>query len=424
MNTKFITILGFIAMLFVACNPNKEVYEQLAKAQKPYHESFSYTLTDNDYTTIKNIALAKAKNAHDSAIAKDIGSLKMFNVHIDPSLYIPDFLGQTFLALDSASAIKVQYKYSYEYTLDPSQIFKPSDTYTKNSSLSDSLLKYYPNANAGDTVVAIYSYNDGTTTSTVKKILSLSKDKTSWEVVPDGYVLMDEDYESMGTGPGKYHSFSSSVDPNFYIPIFLEQKFPYVKAGQTYEVIFNYYDGKKTNKVYNIYTFDGDKWQGIYNKTDQYIHNGEKWVFDPTVHYTMTKDDYQIDVNWIKNNDTLKGYIDPVYSKNTERYFGASAWYGNFDMRLDKRRELDPNGYLKGLSDDQATKVIFHRLILACQLVCEADFPDSKPFVNGVPVHYEISFNTYEPERHVYMIKYLCTAPGKFQYVSGPTLIK
>ena len=421
---KFSFLAILITLFWAACNPNKELYQQLDAAREPYHESISYTLTDDDYGTIKSLALEQAQTAEDSAKANEIDTYKSFAKDRPAQDYVPLFLENTFLALDSGSAATIYYNYDYTFEFSSSEnILTIDDTLSYNDDFSnfvDTIAASFPNAEEGD--LALLQFKD--TSEAIKKGWALfvyeqdDNGVLNWTWHSDAYVIRSADYESMGA-PGQYHNFSSDNPPEQYLPTFLSLNFPYAQNGDSKEIVYRYYiSGEGTKLYYTKYFLENGLWQSKEFKSDQFLHNGTQWVFDPTIRFTMTCSDYQIIVDWVKNNDTLSNYMHPQYD-NTEYYFGASSYYCNFDMRVYKRRENDPNGYLTNMDDDQALEELFRRLQLALQILLETKYPDAQPLVNGVQLYIEVTFQTYEPGRYYYMMKFKCVDVGKFEYVEG-----
>ncbi len=412
---SFVTILALL--FFAACNPNKELYEMLDAAQGPFQQNFSYTLKNEDYTTIKNLALEQAENEQDSSVAKDIDTYKSFGPDRPAETYIPLFLNATFIAPDSGSMAEITYNFDYTHTFTSDEILNVKDTLNSSSDFSvytDTLSVLYPDAEDGQMALVKYINNDDTNKLTSAAVLFVFQDGV-WQYNAEAYYLTNQDYEEMGDpGPGHYHNFSADYPPENFLPTFLKLKFPYSLNGDAKEVIYKYYSGT-VNYVYTKYFYDGDKWNPKEVKSAKFFRVNE-WVYDPTIRFEMTCDDYQIIVDYVKNNDTLSAYMHPVYD-NTEYYFGASSYYCNFDMRVYKRRENDPNHYLDNLTDEEALQVIFDRLQEALKILLETKYPDAQPIVNGVQLYAEVTFSTYEPARHKYMMRFECTAPGRFEYV-------
>lgn len=436
------TIIGLIAILLFSCNPNKDIYEELDAMQAPYHETFSYELTPEDYTIIKSLALENALTAEDSAIAYDVATFMSFSDIRQAALMVPAFLEASFIALDTASAISITYNYSYEFTFSGSQQLTFLDTVINDNDIatngfdldySDTLAYFISDPEKDDIVIINYKWGHyGADTTFEPRFKLYQFDGSTWVNPANAYELTFEDYESFGaayTQPGYYHAFDykDSKKEDYYLTRYMGIKFPYAIEGDEIQVVYKkYYGGGQYGMHYNKLFFDGTEWSWNEQKSDQFIHNGPDfgWVFDPTISYYLQKSDFQILVEWTGDNDTLNGYLNLSYPANTEDYFGASSYYGNFDMRQSVRLGNDPNGYLTDLSEAEIDELIYNRLILGVQIIIENDFPDAQPFSNGVPVYYEISFDAYNGKHVDYMIKYLCTSTGTFEYVEGPTALE
>jgi hypothetical protein len=411
-------IISFVALLLFSCDPNKDVYEQLDAQRVPFNQSLSYTLTEDDYTTIKSLALANAENAEDSALANDIASNLSFSDERPAANYIPDFLAETFIALDSASSITVGYNFDHTFTFSNDQRYSFSDTVTSSNSIASILNDTVENPQEGDFILARHYFSSNGEVERIYNLFTYEND--TWTSPENSYVLKYEDYENMGL---PYHDFRSGYDADFYMPIFMNKNYPYNTAGDVMHIVYRYNSSNVTYYKYNLMYYDGTTWNWDEQKQDQYLHNGEKWVFDPTVSYTLVSDAYQIIVDWIIANDTLSDYVG--YDNRREFYFGANAKYTDFNMNISERKANDPNGYLTGMSDEDIETEIYNRLIQAINIVLEEKYPDAVPFVNGVPVYYNVTFLTWVPAGTTwYTIKFLCTDTGTFEYVEGPTAVE
>jgi hypothetical protein len=445
----FLTIITGI--LLAGCNPNEELYDELDKVTSDaYTDQIEYTLTEDDYSTIADLALANATNAEDSGRIENIDEYGAFADEFKAADFVPAFLGDKYVALDQGSVVKVTYNYmgSMEtmnllsnatyYTLteadydsmgegdgEPGDYDNMAFYMDVEGYLSDFLATKYPDAEEGDLVALTYEYyGDGTT---VDKTDFYSYTNSTWQAggvsVSNFYVLTSSDYNSMGA-PGNYDNFSDDVPPQDYLPTFLKSKYPYAKAGDSRYIVYKYYAGY-TDVRARKYTFDGETWKAYVQESNQFIHGDEAWVFDPTVRFRMSKSDYQLIVD-----ERESGYIDSY--GNTEFYSGASSYYGNFDMRKSGRVDQAPE--FADLSEEEAEELMWERILVlenepmetrgALVVMLQNKFPNAVPEQNGVPVYYEVTFDTYYGggKAPVYTAKYQCTAsgdPATFEFIES-----
>lgn len=428
MKTKILPLASFIVALFIySCNKYtlEDVYKQLDSLRKPYNESFAYTLVDADYTTVANLA-KNLKTHEDSLAANDISKFKSFSDARPASKYVPDFIANTFKALDSASAISITYKFDNKQTI--SNVITITDTInyadvssnSNNKRLIDTVKKYYPEPTEKQFVVVKYTAKTSETPTYSKAYRLYLYQDAAWSH-PTSYELLKDDYLSMGSAFSTNQNFSSSNSPEFYLPIFLKQKFPYQAANTSNYVVYEYYSGS-VSVVVDKYLYDGTSWTNQEFKTEQFIHNGQKWLFDPTINKTFVKEDYQVVVDWVKNQDSIKAYVDSYGT--AEYYFGFGAYYQNIDMRLTKRRSNDPNGYLTNLTDDQAMDLLWKRIPIALNIYLENQYPTIQPIENGVQMYIIVKIATYEPERHKYLYKFKVTDVGKFELQGDKQMVE
>ncbi|ACF15123.1 hypothetical protein Ctha_2674 [Chloroherpeton thalassium ATCC 35110] len=214
----------------------------------------------------------------------------------------------------------------------------------------------------------------------------------TWAIVDEAYYLNASDYDRMGT-PGTYDNFSASALPNDYLPNFMEYKYPGSGEGVSKTIVYKFYDGESTSTLATQMTYESGAWTSSYNyidqQTQQFLVSSSrgKWVFDPTVSFTMTSSDYQLIVD--QRDDK---YVDSYGT--AEFYSGASAYYSNFDLRISKREQYDSENF-SGLSETEANKLIIRRLVDAMKVLLANKYPNAVTQVNGVDVHYQVTFESY-----------------------------
>ncbi|MFW6289930.1 MAG: choice-of-anchor J domain-containing protein [Mariniphaga sp.] len=235
----------------------------------------------------------------------------------------------------------------------------------------------------------LYTYNDG------------------WEKTEGAYYVKTVDYNAMGA-PGQYDNFSSSASPDGYLPQLLEQKFPYAQEDEVMVVVYKYFSGGVQTRADEYHFTEGAwvKFNPVKTFTDQYIMTkSDGWVFDPTVMFTMSKPDYQIIVDWVKANKGSE-FIDSYGTQ--EFWFGAGAYYGNYDIR-DK---WDTEAFDTWQDAIKAS---------IAEVLLPAKFPDAVAQVSGIDVMYEVTFATYSGigETHTWIFQCIKSGPNpEFIFVS------
>ena len=446
---KFFFLSIIAGILLAGCNPNEDLYDELdKKTSDAYTDQFSYTLSDDDYSTITDLALEDATTAEDSSMIENIEEYKAFADEFGAADYIPEFLGDKYIALDEGSSINVTYNYmgslgilnqfgeAESYTLtegdydamgegsyEPGEYDNFSSSVPPEDYLPDFLAGKYPEAEEGKMVAVTYDFYKGYVVSMTDYYHY--KDGY-WQMVPNVYVLTDDDYDSMGA-PGNYDNFDSDNPPEKYLATFLKQKFPYAEKGDQKYVVYKFYSGYASVRA-KQYTYDGASWSSHQQVSNQFINNGERWVFDPTVRFNMSGSDYQMIVD---QRDSK--YVDSYGT--SEFYSGASGYYGNFSLIISDRVEYDSETF-EGMGEAEATEIMWERIVNkadepmatrgALLVLLQNKFPDAQPQKNGVDVFYEITFDTYNNDRSrsEYTVTYQCTAsgnPAEFEYVEGNT---
>lgn len=232
---------------------------------------------------------------------------------------------------------------------------------------------------------------------------------SSWKEATGVYALNATDYDAMGEAsglPGRYNNFSSSAEPGNYLPTFLGQLLPFAQEGDKQIVLYNYFPGG--NRA-DEYMFKGGVWykpSTIIEKSEQFVFTGIEWVFDPTLHVRMLSADFQMIVDYFLADDVLSQYVDSY--GNGENYYGSSAFYVNFDLRINKR-DGQPD------YDAAADKWEYMKAQMAVgiNLWLTLKYPDAVPEVKGVSVHYVVTAPVYDGlSTRDFVTEFDCIASG------------
>lgn len=433
---NYIILIIIASVLFSACNPNKDVYEKLDKVYDvPYSENgLEYTLTENDYASASKVALSVATTNEDSTMAKSIATYNSFNTKFTANDYVPAILTSNFKALKEKSSIVVNYnQYVGEMygdilsnTLTDADYQEIGGNVATNLCFTSSselgavrayLYRKYPDAVANTYVEVFYRYPD--VSSTGARFYNF--DGSQWLQVENTTVLVDSDYDAMGS-PGGYDNFSEDDKPESYLPQYLATNYPYAQAGDEKLLVCHFYGYLATTYVVAC-KYDGTDWVINFpgaKMTAQFIHTTTSWLFDPTVRFTMSSADYQLIVDEDPNQNS---YGSGGY------YYGASSYYSNFDIRLTKRKDKVPDIWTADISDEDGMALIWQYLEEGIVIMLQKKFPEATPDVDGVEVHYFITFDTFDDtySHTIYTIEYKCTEAGskpKFELVGEPVVAK
>lgn len=251
-------------------------------------------------------------------------------------------------------------------------------------------------------------------------------------------VLQPADYTSMG------QTYLTTATAANYLPQWLAQKYPYSQEGNTVTVVYK--SGSGNTFYADNYTFTGGKWtpnSTVNTQTEQFVfagwdHGG--WMFDPTVYYTMVKDDYQMMCDYVLNNPELSVFKRGIYTTE-EWYFGFSAYYSNVNLRLSGSLtssravecSVQNDTELYSLTTPQEQiDLLWNRLETKGMIIfLQLRFPNAVAEVNGIPVDYNITANIYCPDGTTasgtkpYVFTYhtltsgTATAPPTFEFVSA-----
>lgn len=232
-----------------------------------------------------------------------------------------------------------------------------------------------------------------------------------------------------------YANFSGS-QPDQYIPTYLRETYPYAQDGDKKTVVYLYHTSDGDSYQARQYEFADGQWTRTVGKGSlQFTRMEGVWKFNPSVEITLpavrntppTYTYYMACVNWVLDNivkptnpDATLTTATPLidYRGNAEFYSGASAYYGNVDVRAATALAHCPDGFYDGLSDDEITMLVKKRFCLeSMRGALKQLHGDMRP-VEGMDVTVTIHFTSYAPATTEETLVYTVTAPGEFTYKS------
>ena len=227
--------------------------------------------------------------------------------------------------------------------------------------------------------------------SSEKKYAAYVKNGSLWQPASDIHVLNSTDYLEMGFADG----YIPSPNEKTFLPIYLNQKMPYAQEGDIVNVAYRNNKSTVTSAAVSQFIKTNGVWVlNDFGQTfsDQFFNNGSIWFYDPTIHLELSGPDYQLLVDWVYTN------LDRVYGSsygNDEFYYGASAYYSNFDLRLSKRTQYNIPGF-EGLSEQDQIALTWERVQEGISILLSEKYPDAVSEVSGFPLYYFVYFKTYE----------------------------
>ena len=162
---------------------------------------------------------------------------------------------------------------------------------------------------------------------------------SEWEASEGVYFVQDADFDSMGEAygqPGQHNNFGSSTPPDDYLPTFLGIKYPYAAEGDELIVIYDYYSSRDGAQIRgNLYTVIDGVWVGYEKEisaTYQYGHDGNVWLPDNTIKYTLVNADYQYIHDQLLSDPD---YVD-ILPNFIEHYNFSYTWEVNdsYDLKI------------------------------------------------------------------------------------------
>lgn len=110
----------------------------------------------------------------------------------------------------------------------------------------------------------LYPYCDKGSSAKIKvKVADVMPSQEKEPAYKKEHELQKEDYDGMGTGkdqPGKYDNFSSSINPDDYLPVFCATKYADEVEGFICKIVYKYYENGKTTNQAKYYKKGATSW--------------------------------------------------------------------------------------------------------------------------------------------------------------------
>ncbi|MDV7137869.1 hypothetical protein R3X28_03230 [Maribacter sp. TH_r10] len=346
---KAICFLLILGATFTSCEPLEDINDDINAQENFIVGDSNYTLTDDDY----------------DALDKSYGN---FNSTDEAKELIPGLLSTIYPVWGSGSSSLVTYNvyspldtedFVYRYTVtDADYDANPETAEYNNFDDEDQIYVFldtkYTTPEEGDLVSLTYKFYDGTTNTLNNGFFYTNG---SWVFI-QGFT--DDEYNEMGEG---YPNFSSEDEAETKIPIYLEDKYKYEgkEAGDLAAIMYKLYttdeydldeDGSTedntTVSFISYYIYDGSSWSvrsSEIQETLQFGHDGENWVPDNTIKYTLASADYAFIGNALSSKYSGPAASALNYSNFDRRSGNSAEWTDDmlleaFNLLLD---EIDPD---------------------------------------------------------------------------------
>ncbi|NDW10580.1 choice-of-anchor J domain-containing protein [Dysgonomonas sp. 520] len=247
------------------------------------------------------------------------------------------------------------------------------------------------------------------------KYESYTFSKGEWKAVGASVLtLQPADYKEMGG------SYLSAAVAQTRIIQYLNTHRNYTNEG-TEQIVA--YKTSKTDYSAGKFVYTKGSWttaSPTEMKTAQFVRSTKGWVFDPTIIFTMTKEDYMLVVNYVKGNQALENPKLVNTNGNTEFYYGFNSNYTNITFR-DSDRQND-NTYPKDGQHEAKMEFCRTRTIEGLNVLLNLKYPNATPEVSGIEQFAEISMVIYYGPKSgdVINFKYTlkCTGDKTWEFVS------
>jgi hypothetical protein len=138
------------------------------------------------------------------------------------------------------------------------------------------------------------------------------------------------------------------------------------------------------------YTYKSGAWvlnTTLSERTSQFVYaqlSAKKaWIFDPTIIIPISKADYQLIVDYVKEHYYEGNEAVWDTRGNAEYYFGFSQYYGNISYREAGYRDKDKTYPISGTQEEKL-KFMNDRTKQAFAILLTLKYPNATPIVSGV----------------------------------------
>lgn len=425
---------------------NEKNFEGYAQMERPTNlASYSYTLAGTDFATIGDVVKKDVEvliTAEQAKLTAKLSEYKTAKNASDSARIKAEYDALKPIVDANIAASKLDPKYVAGLFLKTNKFF--NDTYTASDYAPELLNSKYKFADVGSSVQLTFKVRNDIDT------LNIS--------APNKYTMLLEDYNALGEAvnqPGQFDNFSSLIDPDIFIPRLLSVKYPLAQKDDIKMIKYLFYVSAPAKMTYTLFKYNGTDWQA-YSKTEQFVFaDSNKWIFDPTISFTASKEDFLLAMKYLytndnqaspflegynewTNNDTLKFVINPKYpplnedltNVFTEFMFGLSWNYLNIDVRITSRTyvyDTQLQKYFVSVDADasldadgkKAAKTAFleKRVKQGLAIMLSLKYPELEPKVKGVNQHVKVNVQVYDGARWYWTYNYKCVEKGKFDFV-------
>ncbi|AKD02192.1 hypothetical protein PKOR_02380 [Pontibacter korlensis] len=302
----------------------EDVYEELDAQVKPSDRAFAITLTDADYkiAKINNQQFASQEEAYET---------------------VPTILNSKYPHLEVGTAVTVTFNYSHfpsnnftvtevsEHTVTEDEYVAAGFTY-KNFDTTDDMITFlnttFPKREENEVMYLTYTWYNSSAYSSRQTVTSpFIYVNGEWNKV---YEVTEEDYATVGMNPdgNTRRNFSSYDTDNlpYYFNRFLGENAKGAdQVGDIHYVLYKYYSSS-TGLVQRVMAmrYNGNGWAQVATEeaTVQFAKEGNTWVPDLRIQYTLLSADY----TWIADEHPNVADAAAVASLKRYRNFDTSMW--------------------------------------------------------------------------------------------------
>ena len=441
----YIILLLSVVGLFYSCedynNRNFPDYEEMTRPTSK--ATYSYELKSADYTTLGDAVKKEVETqivAEQAKLTAKQNELKLATNASD-SLRIKAEINILKPQVEAKVAeLKLDSAYVAGMFIKTNKCF--NETYAASVYANKFINSKYKFVDVNTSIQLTYKYQ-----SAVDTLLVSEANK---------YTLTTADYDALGQDinqPGKDNYFSSTVNPDEFLPLLLAVKYPLVPKGSLAMLKYMYYTTSSV-LTYELFQYNGSVWIP-YSKTEQFVFSdSHEWIYDPTITVEPSKAELLEFMAYLSAHDgqrepLLEGYNDwtendvlrYVYNPKfppaeadftnvrTEFFFGTSYYYLNIDVRIISRtyasdvelmayfNSIDASALTDTEKNEAKTAYMEKRVKQGLALLLSIKYPNLEPKIKGADQYVKINVQLYDGNRWYWSYKYKCVEKGKFDFV-------
>ena len=219
----FSYLLLATVILFTACNPNEEIYDELDEVDTGLEKHIEVTLSSNDYQNIANMAYEDATTPQDSSIAAFIDANRYFSHDSLAAEYVPYYLESTYGSYGLNSSAEVTFAFNPDLPAEVEQYTMADeyeleeDDYNLAGPVVGEAQYFFPNKPAKQLLPDVLAATITDAAENDILLVSYEQSDANFDTTESqGGIIYEEDFFPEEDGFGSFTAFNISGEQTWY----------------------------------------------------------------------------------------------------------------------------------------------------------------------------------------------------------------